>query len=250
MIDNIINNNNNGIISKLAQVKLDCVKLIIWNPLLHGFGANFNSNANGFTIMSNFFDNLQKLGMYNNVKSYHIVCRFLPNDVNNDIDDFMLNQHATNFFNKLFFQDNNNINDCQNTKTISITITCDSCYLTHLARLFIYLNINKNNFYDNNNNKLTNIDKIIIDWKKIHNHHNDNTGIYSLTGRVHELFEYEEDNEYPLNQDIIDWNDCDFKMKSFGVMYKNVVNWYQRQHEINSDSWEDKFDCLTLRLNL
>ena len=43
----------------------------------------------------------------------------------------------------------------------------------------------------------------------------------------HQLFTFDPKNEYSIHDSTIVWNGCDFTIESFGIMYQDLINWFQ-----------------------
>ena len=119
-------------------------------------------------------------------------------------------------------------------RKIRLTIK-EATVLSGCAMLFLYLIEKKNDkIWDkdlDNNNKIK-IIEIEFDTTSV----NGDYLIQPENSSTHELFNYQRndnDKEYAVDDKIIEWNDCHFTIKSFGIMYQNLIHWFKQCRKNN-----------------
>ena len=190
--------------------------------------SNSNIVNHGATIR--FLGNLDKFKMTRNIKSYkiHFAC-FSVNtlDFAHEMDalQLVLQPKHRLLLNKLFIDDRKMQ---PNLRKISIVIHNETYQLLTLAQLFGYLMSIKNELLHNGENI---VDVIEIEWKNIPSIMNNQGNFMDLADTnesPHQLFGFSKEIDYHVNQMVVQWNDCDFSLKSFGIMYQNIFHWLHR----------------------
>ena len=133
--------------------------------------------------------------------------------------DFYLTKVEKKIFDKIFIQDYQ-IHPL--LTRIQITIVQESCLLRNLAALFFYLMEIKDELMYNKENCIKTIE---IEWEPMYS--DSRTGFRSAPSEINSMFGYSSNEDYDDKCNLIEWNDCDFSEKSFGIMYQNVIKWFE-----------------------
>lgn len=138
-------------------------------------------------------------------------------------------------FDKIFFKD---YHIYPNLDTITIVIHNETVKLTKLTKVFTYLMGKKDELasisYANNGNN--GVRAIEIEWKDIYNDQlqwNSNplqigNFFYIGTNSIFSRYCQSSNSTYGINDMIIDWNNCNFTLNSFGIMFENIRHWFNR----------------------
>lgn len=151
-----------------------------------------------------------------------------------DLESLRLNYTNRVIFNKFFFD------DCVKTpllRRIKIVITHDSRYMHHLIAIFSFLIDNKKKLLNNDSiNSTSKIDTIEIEWCDWYIGFSRPVGIVNEPMRYapmisgdaqwHNIFGYNKTKDISADKMIEEWAGDEMSEKSFGILYQNVLAWF------------------------
>ena len=102
----------------------------------------------------------------------------------------------------------------------------DDRFLRQFAQLLIYFSVNYQQLFDATDRKVQNLSVIEIEWKKVK--HNDDDKISRDRFTKHGIFNVKKNKEYCVNDKKIEIFKVGNTIESFGNIYANVIDWFER----------------------